>query len=284
MKDWRRWFARFAAAGVLGLVAWWVSQPAADAYTSIQGEAFATHYRITYADGPSAETLRQAVDQELARIDALASTWRADSELMRYNRAVSPGDFDLSPALAGLMARAEEIEVKTSGAFSPRPDGGLIDLSGIAKGYAVDRVTELMQNEFGITDCLVDIGGEVKAIGNGRGGDGWRVGLYVPTDSLDTEVPVIRLQDMSVATSGNYFKGDHILDPRTAQPVENELLSASVIHPSNTAADALATALFVMGPERGMAWAKAHAVQAILILKDGTRLENNALDFHISDY
>ena len=159
-------------------------------------------------------------------------------------------------------------------AFSLRPDGGGIDLSGIAKGYAVDRVVDLLQNKFGVMECLVDIGGEVRAVGNGPMGDGWRVGLYVPTDAAGIDAPVLQLRDNSVATSGAYFKGDHILDPATGEPVDNALLSASVIHPSNATADALATALVVMGPERGMKWAEDNSMHVIFLLKDGTRLEH----------
>lgn len=243
-------------------------------FVHFTGEAFATPYHITYADGPDADTVQHAVDAELARIDAMASTWRDDSELMRYNRSDNPDQFVLSPELDALLARAKEVERLTDGAFSLRPDGEQIDLSGIAKGYAVDRVVDLLLKEFGITDCLVDIGGEVRAVGDGPGGDGWRVGLYLPTDVTGVEAPVLQLRDASVATSGAYFKGEHIIDPASGRPVDNALLSASVIHPSNTTADALATAIFVMGPERGMAWAEQHAIHVILLRKDGTRVEH----------
>ena len=276
MSDWRRWLGRFLAAGMLCLLAWWVSQPAGNSYTSFDGEIFATHYRITYRGGPDVATVREAVEQELKRIDAMASTWRDDSELMRYNRSETPDRFALSPELAGLLDRAKQIEAQTGGAFSRRPDGGQIDLSGIAKGYAVDRVVELLDRAFGITNGLVDIGGEVRARGDGPKGRGWRVGLYVPKGMPDTAAPKPKLQlrDTSIATSGAYFKGDHIIDPATGEPVVNELVSASVIHPSNTTADALATALYVMGPQRGLQWAEENAIHAIFLLKDGTRREH----------
>ena len=84
---------------------------------------------------------------------------------------------------------------------------------------------------------------------------------------------MLQLRDTSVATSGTYFKGGHILDPATGEAVVNDLVSASVVHPSNTIADALATALFVMGPEQGLAWARTHSVWVIYLRDDGTRLE-----------
>jgi thiamine biosynthesis lipoprotein len=274
MKHWRRGLVRVVVVGLLCVFAWWFGRPVSGGDGYFTGEAFATPYHVTYADGPDAGIVQQAVDAELARIDAMASTWREDSELMRYNRADDPESFVLSPQLKWLIERAKAIEAQTGGAFSLRPGGGAIDLSGIAKGYAVDRVVELLQREYGIKDCLVDIGGEVRAVGDRPGHDGWRVGIYLPTDRTDIEAPVLQLSDNSVATSGTYFKGDHILDPATGKPIENELLSASVIHPSNTTADALATAMVVMGPGRGLAWAADNGVHVIFLLKDGTRLEH----------
>lgn len=277
MSDRGRWAIRLTAAAMLGLLAWWVSRPQGDTFTSFEGEAFATHVRITYRGPVDKVEVFRAVDQELDRIDAMASTWQKDSELMRYNRADDPGAFELSSELAGLIDHARQIEAQTGGAFALRPDGKQIDLSAIAKGYAVDRVVELLQSEFGVTAGLVDIGGEVRAFGNGPKGDGWRVGLYEPQDMPDLQgnaAPTLQISDASVATSGNYFKGDHILDPATGEPVTNDLVSASVIHSNGATADALATALYVMGHERGLAWAKDNDVHAIFLLKDGRRLEH----------
>lgn len=274
MDERYRWAARIVAAAILGVFAWWVTQSGRFAFESIEGQAFATTYRIKFAAGPDTDALQKAVDQELAQIDAMASTWRDDSELMRFNHAADPGQFELSQQLSGLIERAREIQAQTDGAFSVRPGGTTIDLSAIAKGYAVDRVVELMQSEFGITDGLVDIGGEVRAFGSGPGGDGWRVGLYPSNEVVLVETPVLQLRDTSIATSGVYFKGDHITDPATGEPVDNALHSASVIHTSNTTADALATAMFVMGPDDGLAWAKQNAVHVIFLLKDGTRIDH----------
>ncbi len=271
MSNGRRWLVRIFAAGLLCILAWSLTRPSGIGFAYFTGEAFATAYHVTYAGDRDPVTVQQAVDAELARIDAMASTWRNDSELMRYNRAEDPESFELSPELALLIERAEAIEAQTGGAFSLRPDGGAIDLSGIAKGHAVDRVVELLWREFGIKDCLVDIGGEVKAIGDGPKGDGWRVGLYLPSTIAGIEAPALQLRDTSVATSGAYFKGDHIIDPQTGKHVVNDLVSVSVIHASNTDADALATALYVMGTERGLQWAEDNAIHAIFLFNDGTQ-------------
>ena len=258
--------------GALSL--WWAGSRPDRSYTRIDGAAFATSYQITYAGGEDRNNVQRAVDEQLSRIDAMASTWRSDSELMRYNRVEHPPEFELSDELAGLIEQGMQIEAQTDGAFSLRPNGRMIDLSGITKGYAVDRIVELLRNKFKITDCLVDIGGEVRAIGPGPHKDGWRIGLYVPMEAAGIDAPVLRLRNNSVATSGAYFKGDHIIDPSTGRPVDHDLISASVVHPSNTKADALATAMFVMGPERGLMWARANNIHVILLHKNNQRSEH----------
>jgi len=275
MNDDHRWVACLVAAVMLCGLAWLGSLPASGDFVHFTGRAFATTYKITYAHGPDVGTVQHAVQEELDRIDAMASTWRDDSELMRYNRVADPDTFKLSQELAGLIERAQQIETQTGGAFSLRPDGRDLALSAIVKGYAVDRVAELMQNRFGIADGLGDIGGEVRGFGVGPKGDGWRVGLYTPQGIPNSAAPQPhrQLRNTTVATSGDSFKGDHLLDPATGQPVANDLCSASVIHPSNATADAYATALYVMGHDRGLAWAKENGAQVVFLLRDGTRRE-----------
>lgn len=268
------WAVGLLVLVLLALGVWWGVAARAGAFNRVDGEIFGTHYHITYRGGVDADTVRRAVQRELDRLDAIASTWKPQSELMRYNRAQVPERFAMSADLSALLELGGQIQSQTGGAFSLRPDGGPIDLSAIAKGFAVDRVVDLLERSFGITSCLVDIGGEVKARGDGPSGDGWRVGVYMPASAVEVDMPTLHLRDTSVATSGSYFKGDHILDPNNSKPVVNELLSVSVIHPHNATADALATALYVMGPRRGMQWASDHAIHAIFILKDGTQYEH----------
>jgi len=137
-----------------------------------------------------------------------------------------------------------------------------LDLGSIAKGYGVDQISALIR-ENGYRDFLVEIGGEVYASGEKKDGTHWRIGINrpVPDASLGNVYKVVSLQDRGMATSGdyrNFFVKDgkrysHILNPRTGYPVENTVVSASVIAGTCTFADGLATALVVMGPERGIA-------------------------------
>jgi thiamine biosynthesis lipoprotein len=173
------------------------------------------------------------------------------------------------------------------------PDGRLIkkkagvslDLGSIAKGYGVDAVAAVLR-QMGFEDFLVEIGGEVFAAGVRRDGKQWRVGINQPSRdaALDDVYAVVGLQDRAMATSGDYRRfyqiGDrfysHIVDPATGYPVQNGVVSASVVAPNCTLADGLATALMVMGPEAGMALLdRLPEVQGLIVVRgEGGGLEN----------
>lgn len=127
-----------------------------------------------------------------------------------------------------------------------------LNFGAIAKGYAVDKAIDVLK-KFEIKKALVNAGGEIKVIGSD-----WKVGIQHPRDERGI-VAVVKLNDMTVATSGDYeqyFEQDgiryhHIIDPKTGYPARG-LQSVTVINESNSFADALATAVFVMGKEKGM--------------------------------
>jgi thiamine biosynthesis lipoprotein len=136
-----------------------------------------------------------------------------------------------------------------------------LDLNSIAKGFAVDRVSALLAAA-GYKNYLVEIGGEVYAAGVRADGKNWRVGINRPKqDAAINEVyKAISLADRALATSGdyrNFFKiggvrYSHVIDPRTGYPVSNGVVSVSIIAGNCTLADGLATAIMVMGPEKGI--------------------------------
>lgn len=137
-----------------------------------------------------------------------------------------------------------------------------IDLSAIAKGYAVDVVAEALSGA-GIENYLVEIGGEIRGAGRRLDGRPWRVGVEVPGSGLDVR-EVLELEDRSLATSGDYRKYfvvegkrySHVIDPRTGMPALDAPASVSVVMQTCMEADALATALMVMGGEAGLAFAE----------------------------
>lgn len=155
-----------------------------------------------------------------------------------------------------------------------QPGGAYLDLSSIAKGYGVDRAAMAL-DALGITQYLVEVGGELRARGKRPDGQPWRVAIEVPDASGDPAL-ALPLEDRSIATSGDYRRhagsGDtryaHTIDPRTGQPVRNNVASVSVLHPVCMQADALATALTVLGETDGLAYARRHDLAALFILRD----------------
>ena len=148
------------------------------------------------------------------------------------------------------------------------------DLSGIAKGYAVDQLAQLIQAT-GSSNYLVEIGGEIRAAGRRSKQHPWRIGIE-PPDARPELAFIINPGNQSVASSGdyrNFFITDgkrysHTIDPRTGKPVEHQLAAVSVILPAAVQADAAATALMVMGPEVGFSYADANGIPALFFVRE----------------
>lgn len=152
-----------------------------------------------------------------------------------------------------------------------QPGGLALDLSGIAKGYAVDAVADLLRVR-GVHHCLVEIGGELAGRGVRPDGDPWWVELEDPPGIA---LPPLRiaLHGLAVATSGDYRRGGHTIDARTGCPAANGVVSVSVIHTSTMAADAWATALTVLGAREAIATATRRDIAARLITDVSGRRE-----------
>jgi len=155
----------------------------------------------------------------------------------------------------------DRIELSKDGCLRKKKTPLYLDLNSIAKGYAVDRVAALIKNS-GIDNFVVEIGGEVYASGSRPDGKPWRVGINLPEieASLTEIYRVVNLRNRAMATSGDYRnffeingrRYSHVLDPHTGYPVSNSVVSVSVIADNCTLADGLATALMVIGPEKGL--------------------------------
>ena len=151
-------------------------------------------------------------------------------------------------------------------------------LGGIAKGYGVDAVAELME-QAGLENWFVEIGGEVVVHGLNPDGVPWKVGIQYPTTNpMDTRIQgIVHLTGGAVASSGNYrnyIRADgqlfsHILDPRTGRALHTNVAGVTVTAPNCTDADGIATALCVMGPEEGLAWVEKQSnVEAMFLIRD----------------
>ncbi len=159
-----------------------------------------------------------------------------------------------------------------------QPGGLQLDLSGIAKGFGVDLVAEALTT-LGVRDFLVEIGGELRGSGVKGDGEPWWVELEAPPDSRLTEAPIlVALHGLSVATSGDWRRTwssgsrrySHTLDPVTRAPVDDGVAAVSVVASDCMQADALCTALTVLGPAARY-FAVRHDIAAAIVFRDGPR-------------
>jgi len=183
----------------------------------------------------------------------------------------SPAEIDAVRGRVGWDRIALDAAARTA----VQPGGVAVDLSAVAKGYAVDRVAALLRSRHA-ESFLVEIGGELRGEGVKPDGQPWWVSLERPGrgaargEEIET---VVALYQASVATSGDYRKYfdhggvryAHTIDPRTARPVAHDLASVSVVHADCMAADALSTALYVMGADAGLAFAAARNIAALFV-------------------
>lgn len=150
-----------------------------------------------------------------------------------------------------------------------------VNLSSIAKGYGVDVVAELMQ-ENSINNYLVEIGGETRLSGLKANGERWKIAIEKPVSFERSIQRVLTVTDISIATSGdyrNYFEEDgvrysHLIDPRSAKPISHNLLSATVLHKSNMVADGFATLFNVVGADQALKIAEQNDLAVLLITKE----------------
>lgn len=288
----------------------------------ISGRAMGTTWSVAYRPAVPANTADELSRRVAARLEALEqifSTYRAQSEVARFNAAAAREWFEVSPELAHTARESRAVSELTRGAFDVTvaplvalwgfgPNGtaasmpteraidatrarvdfrrveartappGLrrsghvatVDFSSMAKGFAADEVSALLV-EVGVVDHLVQVGGDVKAGGK----SGWRVGIEDPRPQSRTPVEVVELTGgAALSTSGNHrnvrLHGGrwlgHIIDPRTGRPVESDVMSVSVRHPSGASSSALATGLFVLGVEEGLAVAEANGLAALYLV------------------
>jgi FAD:protein FMN transferase len=155
----------------------------------------------------------------------------------------------------------ENIQILPNGTLVKKNKFVTLDLSSIAKGYGVDQVAQIIQKS-GFNNYLVEIGGEIFASGHREDGKLWRIGINRPRKdaAFDDVYQIVDLNNQGFATSGdyrNFFEVDgirysHVIDPRTGYPVSNGIVSVSIVADNCTLADGLATAVMVMGTEKGL--------------------------------
>lgn len=154
--------------------------------------------------------------------------------------------------------------------------GAMLDLGGIAKGYASARIAEGLSRR-GVPAALIDLGGNVQLLG-GRNGSPWNIGIRDPLSDGGGPLLALAVRDTAVITSGAYerykvidgVRYSHFFDPRTGHPVRNDMLSATLVTPDGALGDALATSFMIMGSARSMEFLRAHPeLDAVLVRRRG---------------
>lgn len=187
------------------------------------------------------------VVQWLHHVDAVFSTFKSDSVVsqLRNGRIL---ETDVDSGVRDVLTRCEEAKKLTQGAFNPWAANGGFDPSGLVKGWAADRAAHILL-EHGCHDFMINAGGDVVVRGESEPGRQWSIGISHPHNTSEICDYVI-VTNMSVATSGEYERGAHIVSPH-ATPIQCS--SATVIGPDAALADALATGLLIEG-KAGMEW------------------------------
>lgn len=150
-----------------------------------------------------------------------------------------------------------------------------IDLGSYGKGYAADLIYDYLKAK-GFDSAIIDLGGNVFAMGSKPGAKEWTVGIQDPDQERGNDIGTIKVIDKTVVTAGiyeRYFVEDgkfymHILDPRTGYPADNEISSVTIVADSSTAADTMDTSLLIMGIEDGLKFAEENNTEALFITKD----------------
>lgn len=182
-------------------------------------------------------------------VDETFSTYKDDSEISRLNRGELALE-DAHPEVQEILAWCERLRVETKGYFDVRANGNGIDPSGLVKGWSVDRAAKLL-DEAGFVNYGLNAGGDMVLSGRPVPDLHWRVGIQHPLIP-DKLAAVVEGNDLAVATSGEYERGQHVFDPHTHLPPSG-ILSVTVTGPDLATADAYATTALAMG-EKGPAW------------------------------
>lgn len=292
--------------------------PATGPVTGLQGETMGTYWKVSLV-GPVPRELERRIQALLDDLVRQMSQWEADSEISAYNRAPRGSWTPIGADFAEVVRCALDLAAVTEGAFDPalgaavdawgfgpppaadvadggagwrevaigpqglfQPGGVRLDLSGIAKGFAVDKTATLLA-ACGVAAFLVEIGGELCGRGLKPDGSPWWAQIESPRETC-AETIFVALPGWAVATSGDYRRRverdgrawSHTFDPAARTPLAAPPASVSVLAPDCMRADAWATALTVLGEVRGLAFADAHDLPALFLLDRGARVEARA--------
>jgi thiamine biosynthesis lipoprotein len=218
---------------------------------------------VQIADGKATQEDIQEVFAYLNFIDKKFSTYKENSEISRINRK-EVKRLNYSNEMQKVLRLCKETKKETGGYFDINLNGKL-DPSGIVKGYSIWQAAKILEKK-GYRNFYIEIAGDIQTFGRNEKGEEWRVGIQNPFN-LKEIVKVVRISDRGIATSGNYQRGKHIVNPKT-KLFTDEIASLTVIGLNVYEADRFATAAFAMG-EKGIEFIeKLKGFEGYMIKKD----------------
>ena len=272
------------------------------------GLAFGSSWRVTTGGAVHLAAIRPKLEAVFRQVDEQMSPYRASSHLSVFNESRGLFRQNMPPELCAVSGEALRIAKLTDGAFDPtvgplvsrfgfgpiRGGSGsfrqievapntlrkalpdlTLDLCGIAKGFALDRAAEVLVAE-GVSSAMIELGGEVKALGRHPSGRDWVAAVSDPTAVGFQPYRLVTPFEQVLATSGHAANGvsglvstSHIIDTKRLRPASTELASVSVLASSGMEADALATALCASGAAQGIALARRLDVSALFVVRSG---------------
>ena len=306
----RRHFLALGAVAPLACAVPALAAPTA----SVGGRAFGSYWRLSCADVGALARAQISIEAIVASVNRGMSPNRHDSEIGRFNALSSTDWMPVSQHTQSVVAAALDMAQRCAGSFDPTvgplvgrygfgPIGGVrsgsyrqvalrsgairkhdarlsLDLCGIAKGHALDRIVAALDAER-VGSYLIELGGEVFARGRHPSGRHWQTAIEDPRPGSSGLAHLLALDGAAIATSGNKVNSyelagqrcGHIIDPLKASCLGTTLLSVSVIADHAMQADGLATGMMAMGLERASALAESQHVDALLLVRDGRRLK-----------
>ena len=220
-------------------------------------------------------------------IGPLVNLWgfgsKSENVVSKMGKGSIPSDQEIARLLAKTGFEFLQFDLSDSSVVKQRPLA--LDLSGIAKGYGADVIGKILVAA-GYEDFMVEVGGEIYTRGNSPRGSAWRIAIEQPDGGFGQVAQAVSIANKGMATSGdyrNYFEQDgrrysHTIDPKTGKPITHTLASVTVIADSTAYADGLATAINVLGPEKGLKLANQQDLAVFLLLKtaDGFEAQHSA--------
>ncbi len=201
---------------------------------------------VEIVDSTAAEKMFEAVFAYFEHIDQTFSTYKKESEISLVNAGMLRTN-EYSLEMQTVLELSEKTKMETQGYFNILSPNGLLDPSGLVKGWAIYNAAQMLETR-GFKNFYIEAGGDIQAQGRNEEGNAWKIGIQNPFSKKEI-IKVVYLQNKGIATSGTYVRGQHIWNPFNKFSPITDIVSVTIIAKNVYEADRFATAAFAMGKE-----------------------------------